>query len=150
MADEKEYTKDGREIIDNGKKWSTGEKILGALMGPLGAVLTGGSLPSIFSGGDSKYKRKPTYGPMPSSTGGSTTKAPGMAKGGQVGRPKKLKGNMPGMDMKAPVKKPMKAMKGKKPVFIKGQKPMFAKGGSVKASRGDGCAVRGKTKGRMC
>lgn len=46
-------------------------------------------------------------------------RAPGMAKGGKVGRPKKLK--------------PMK----------------LAKGGKVKCTRGDGCAMRGKTKGKM-
>lgn len=154
MADDKqkEYNDNGQEILDKGDKWSTGEKILGALLGPGAALLMGGKMPTMFDGLlglNSKYKREPKYGPMPTTTGGMSdpvAKPPGMAKGGKVGRPKMLKGNMGMMDMKAPVKKPMKA----KAMKAKAMKPMkMAKGGSVKAGRGDGCCMRGKTKGRM-
>lgn len=43
-----------------------------------------------------------------------------------------------------------KAMKAK-PKVMKPAKPKgYASGGSVKAGRGDGCAKRGRTKGKMC
>ena len=52
---------------------------------------------------------------------------------------------MPGEDM--PMRKPPKEVKSKVPVkkMMGGKVKSYAKGGSV---RGDGCAQRGKTKGR--
>lgn len=92
---------------DDGEKWNVGERILGALVGPIGGLLLGGKLPTPFSGADPKWKRKPTKGAAPA----AKSAVPGMAKGGKLKKGKRM-----------------------------------AHGGSV---RGDGCAKRGHTKGKM-
>ena len=86
--------------------------------------------------------------PMPPPGAGGPPRPPGMKKGGKV------EGSAA---EEAGESKAVEAAEGKKgeakekwvPPWAKKSKK-YATGGSVRGGRGDGCAVKGKTKGRMC
>jgi hypothetical protein len=124
-----------------------GKKSRGFKMGdisPLAGLVTGEGLTSGLLGGGvpallGRLGRRDEEEEM-----AATKKAPGMKRGGKVGsscmkRGGDVGGDMPFFASKAKDKMASKKKPARKP------KTSYASGGSV---RGDGCAMRGKTKGK--